>query len=57
MIELSWLVFILLGVDATLGDGSGISEHLHSFREVNVSRIIPRLVYIDGYIKPKSSPH
>ena len=26
--------FFLLGVDATLDDGCGISEHLHSFKEV-----------------------
>ena len=29
-----WLVFVLLGVDATLGDEYEIWEHLHSFREV-----------------------
>ena len=29
-----WLVFVLLEVDATLGDGCGILESLHSFREV-----------------------
>ena len=29
------LVFVLLRVDATLGDGFGIWEHLSSFREVN----------------------
>ena len=28
-----WLVFVLSGFDATLGDG-GIREYLHSFREV-----------------------
>ena len=26
--------FFLLGADATLDDGCGISEHLHSFKEV-----------------------
>ena len=29
-----WLVFVLLGVGATLGDGCGIWEHLHNFGEV-----------------------
>ena len=29
-----WLVFVLLGVDASLSDGCGIGEHLHSFGEV-----------------------
>ena len=29
-----WFVFILLGVDATLGNECGIWEHLHSFREL-----------------------
>ena len=29
-----WLVFVLLGVDTTLGDGCGIWQHIHSFREV-----------------------
>ena len=29
------LVLVLLRVDATLGDGFGIWEHLYSFREVN----------------------
>ena len=28
------MVFVLLGVDATLGDGCRIREHLHSFRGV-----------------------
>ena len=30
-----WLIFVLLGIDATLGDGCGIWEHLHSFRKWN----------------------
>ena len=29
-----WLAFVLLGVDATLGDECRIPEHVHSFREV-----------------------
>ena len=37
------MVFVLLGVDATLGDGCRIWEHLHSFRKWNVSRVIPGL--------------
>ena len=34
MVSQWWLVFVLLGVDATLGDGSKIREHLPSLREV-----------------------
>ena len=34
MIKQWWLVFVLLGVDATLGKGCSIQEQLHSFREV-----------------------
>ena len=37
-----WLVFVLLGVDATLGDGCGIWEQLHSFRKMK---------YLQGYSK------
>ena len=36
------MVSILLEVDAILGDGCGIREHLHSFREVK---------YLQGYSK------
>ena len=38
-----WLVFVLLGVHAILSDGCGIWYHLQSFREVNISRVVPRL--------------
>ena len=34
--------FVLFGIDATLVDVCGISEHLHSFREVKC---------LQGYLK------
>ena len=37
------MVFVLLGVDATLIYGCGIWEHLHSLGKWNVSNVIPRL--------------
>ena len=53
-------VFVLLGVDATLGDGCIIWEHLRGFRKVkclqdysktnyinNYSRIIPRIIILN----------
>ena len=36
------MVFVLLGVDTPLGNGCGIWEHSHSFREVKW-RVISRL--------------
>ena len=36
------LIFILLGIEAALGDACGIWEHLHSFGEVK---------YFQGYSK------
>ena len=38
-----WLLFILLGVDATLCDRSRIWQHLHIFWETNLSRVVLRL--------------
>ena len=38
-----WLFLVPLEVDATLGDGCGIWEHLRSSGKWNVSRVIPRL--------------
>ena len=34
-----WLAFVLLWVGATLGNGSGIREQLHSFREVKCLQV------------------
>ena len=40
--------FVLLKVDATLasGGGCGIWEHWHSFKKVNVSRVVPRFSFL-----------
>ena len=38
MVKQGRWVFVLLGVDATLGDKCGIWEHLHSFRKVKWGR-------------------
>ena len=38
-----WLFFVSLEVDATLGDGCGIWEHLLSSGKWNVSKVVPRL--------------
>ena len=37
-----WLLFYLLGVDATLDDRWGIWKHLRSYKEVK---------YLQGYLK------
>ena len=40
-------VFVLLEVEATQGDGCGVWEHLHGFREVKCLLGI----FMDSYIK------
>ena len=45
-----WLVFVLLGVDATLGNGCGIWEHLLSFNEEKCLQVYSRTLVM-GYIK------
>ena len=35
-----------IGVDATLGDGCGIWEHLHSFREVKCSQYYSKILWM-----------
>ena len=50
------MVFVLLGIEATLGNACGIWEHLHSFREVKrltvvVVKVTTYTKYIFIYIK------
>ena len=47
MIKQWWLVFVLLGVDATLGNGCRIQEHLHSFRKVKYFQICSKTFWMD----------
>ena len=46
MVKPMVLVFVLLGVDATLVDGCGIRVHLHSFREVKCGRGVSSRFYL-----------
>ena len=41
-----WLVFVLLEVDATLGDGCGIWERFHSFREVKCFQVSFKILWM-----------
>ena len=41
-----WLVYVLLEFDAAVGEGCGIWEHLHSFREVKWERGVSPRFYL-----------
>ena len=45
-----WLVSVLLEVDAPLGDGFGIREHLHNFKKSEMSAGLFQH-FMDGYMK------
>ena len=49
-----WVAFVVLGVDATLGDECGIWEHLHSFREVKWGRGVSQKLNVLVFVYFKS---
>ena len=50
------LIFILFGIEATLGDACGIWGHLHSFGEVKMFLGLFQ-DFMDRYIKAEGSSH
>ena len=50
-----WLVSVLLKVDAALGDGCRIWEHLHNFKKSEMSAGLFQH-FMDGYMKFYNSP-